>query len=141
MLGGFYDFTADLSSKDTAYTSEFLEPHTDNTYFTEPTGLQALHCLSHTDGSGGESSLVDGFGVAAKLFEEDWPSYQQLSTTGVHAHASGNEGISIQPSHAVPVLSHDPVRGYLTQIRWNNADRGGLECSVAEIDRWYDAAT
>ena len=34
--GGFYDFTSDLSSKDTAYTSESLEPHTDTTYFTEP---------------------------------------------------------------------------------------------------------
>jgi hypothetical protein len=35
-IGGFYDFTSDLSSKDTAYTSESLEPHTDTTYFTDP---------------------------------------------------------------------------------------------------------
>lgn len=34
--GAFYDFTNDLSSKDTAYTAEALEPHTDTTYFTEP---------------------------------------------------------------------------------------------------------
>lgn len=34
--GGFYDFTSDLSSKDTAYTSESLESHTDTTYFTDP---------------------------------------------------------------------------------------------------------
>lgn len=51
--------------KDTAYTSEFLEPHTDNTYFTEPAGIQALHMLSHTEGSGGESSLIDGFNAAS----------------------------------------------------------------------------
>jgi hypothetical protein len=36
VAGGFYDFTSDLSSKDTAYTSESLEPHTDTTYFTDP---------------------------------------------------------------------------------------------------------
>lgn len=36
IAGGFYDFTSDLSSKDTAYTSESLEPHTDTTYFTDP---------------------------------------------------------------------------------------------------------
>lgn len=36
LTGGFYDFTSDLSSKDTAYTSESLEPHTDTTYFTDP---------------------------------------------------------------------------------------------------------
>ena len=138
--GGFYDFTADLSSKDTAYTSESLEPHTDNTYFTEPTGLQALHLLSHTEGSGGESSLVDGFGAAARLFKEDRQAYMRLSLTGVYAHASGNDGISIQPSQAFPTLSHEPWRGHLTQVRWNNADRAGVECSVSELDNWYDAA-
>lgn len=135
-----YDFTADLSSKDTAYTSESLEAHTDNTYFTEPSGLQALHLLSHTEGSGGESSLVDGFAAAAQLFNEDSQAYMRLSLTGVHAHASGNEGISIQPSHAFPVLCHDPQRGHLTQVRWNNADRAGVECGFAEMDKWYDAA-
>ena len=51
--GGFYDFTADLASQDTAYTNIALEAHTDNTYFSDPAGLQAFHLLSHTDGSGG----------------------------------------------------------------------------------------
>lgn len=140
-IGGFYDFTADLSSKDTAYTSESLEPHTDNTYFTEPTGLQALHLLSHTEGSGGESSLVDGFAAAAQLYEDDINAYMRLSATGVYGHASGNEGISIQPSQAFPVLSHDPSTGILNQVRWNNADRAGIECGFTRVESWYDAAT
>ncbi|SMQ47238.1 unnamed protein product [Zymoseptoria tritici ST99CH_3D7] len=138
--GGFYDFTSDLSSKDTAYTSESLEPHTDNTYFTEPAGLQALHMLSHTDGSGGESSLVDGFNAALQLYNQDPEAYLTLSNTGVYAHASGNEGISIQPAQAFPTLSHDPEQGYLTQVRWNNADRAGIAADFANVDRWYDAA-
>ena len=138
--GGFYDFTSDLSSKDTAYTSESPEPHTDNTYFTEAAGLQALHLLSHTDGSGGESSLVDGFGAAAKLFDQDRRAYRQLSITPVWAHASGNDGISIQPSGPVPVLSHSQDLHHLTQVRWNNADRAGVTCSHNDMDAWYDAA-
>lgn len=138
--GAFYDFTSDLSSKDTAYTSESLEPHTDTTYFTEPSGLQALHMLSHTEGSGGESSLVDGFAAATKLYEQDRNAYSVLGRFGVYGHASGNEGISIQPHQGVPVLSFDNARGYLTQVRWNNADRAGVECSMRKIDRWYDAA-
>jgi len=138
--GAFYDFTADLSSKDTAYTSEHLEPHTDNTYFTEPTGLQALHLLSHTEGSGGESSLVDGFAAASSLYEKDPDAYYRLSKTGVYAHASGNDGISIQPSQAMPVLSHSTSQGYLTQVRWNNADRAGVKTSISRMDNWYDAA-
>ena len=138
--GGFYDFTSDLASKDTAYTAEALEPHTDNTYFTEPAGLQALHMLSHTDGSGGESSLVDGVGAAAQLYAADQESYSILSTTGVHAHASGNDGISIQPAHPFPTLSHAPETGYLMQVRWNNADRAGVATVTSKLERWYEAA-
>lgn len=140
LVGGFYDFTSNLSSKDTAYTNESLEPHTDNTYFTEPTGLQALHLLSHTDGSGGQSSLVDGFGVAAQLYDGDPKAYRILSTYGVQAHASGNEGISIQPSHSVPVLSHHPRMGFLEQVRWNNADRAGIDGNFNVVEKWYRAA-
>ena len=138
--GGFYDFTADLSSKDTAYTSESLEPHTDNTYFTEPAGLQALHLLSHTDGSGGLSSLVDGFHAAQVLYTADKPSYQLLSQTGVWAHASGNEGISIQPADPHPVIGHD-ARNNIIQIRWNNADRAGLTSRLYYTGLWYDSAS
>jgi len=138
--GGFYDFTSDLSSKDTAYTAEALEPHTDNTYFTEPAGLQALHMLSHPDGSGGESSLVDGFNAAAQLCHEDRKAYTVLSQTGVYAHASGNEGISIQPAQPVPVFNHNNNLGILEQVRWNNADRAGVATTFKHIDRWYDAA-
>ncbi|KAK5169507.1 uncharacterized protein LTR77_005483 [Saxophila tyrrhenica] len=138
--GGFYDFTSDLSSKDTAYTSESLEPHTDNTYFTEPAGLQALHLLSHTDGGGGESSLVDGFQVAAKLHEQDVRAYSRLSSIPVYAHASGNDGISIQPAEPQPVLSHSRHVRHLTQVRWNNADRAGISAQYGNVEGWYDAA-
>ncbi|KAK6412562.1 hypothetical protein LTR95_017964 [Oleoguttula sp. CCFEE 5521] len=141
ITGGFYDFTADLSSKDTAYTNESLEPHTDNTYFTEPAGLQALHMLSHTDGSGGESSLVDGFKAAQILRQTDAEAYRILSTTGVYAHASGNDGISIQPAAPVPTLSHDKYVDRLTQVRWNNADRAGVAAQIGEeMEAWYRAA-
>lgn len=126
--------------KDTAYTSEFLEPHTDNTYFTEPAGIQALHMLSHTDGSGGESSLTDGFNAATQLYAQDREAYLTLSEIGVYAHASGNEGISIQPSQAFPVLNHDPEAGHLTQVRWNNADRAGIAADFAGVEEWYAAA-
>lgn len=36
--GGFWDFTADESRGDTAYSNLALRAHTDNTYYTEPSG-------------------------------------------------------------------------------------------------------
>ncbi|KAF1365245.1 Trimethyllysine dioxygenase [Lizonia empirigonia] len=138
--GGFYDFTADLASKDTAYTNIALEAHTDNTYFSDPAGLQAFHLLSHTDGSGGASLLVDGFKVAAELLQQDTEAYNILSTVNVHAHASGNEGISIQPYRGFPVLEHDPATGDLLRVRWNSSDRASIELPIEEVETWYDAA-
>jgi trimethyllysine dioxygenase len=138
--GGFYDFTADLSSGDTAYTQLGIGPHTDNTYFSDPAGLQMFHLLSHTDGTGGASQLVDGFGAANQLKEQDPEAYEILSTVPVHAHASGSNDLSIQPYKAFPVLVHDPQGGFLVQVRWNTTDRAAVDLPVEDMDKWYTAA-
>jgi len=138
--GGFYDFTADLASKDTAYTNIALEAHTDTTYFSDPAGLQAFHLLSHTDGQGGASLLVDGFKVAEELLETDREAYKILSTVKVYGHASGNEGISIQPYRGFPVLEHDTATGDLIRVRWNSSDRASIELPIEEVETWYRAA-
>ncbi|CAN9094217.1 unnamed protein product [Alternaria alternata] len=138
--GGFYDFTADLASNDTAYTNIALEAHTDTTYFSDPAGLQAFHLLSHTDGEGGASLLVDGFKAAEELRRTDRKAYEILSTVNVHAHASGNEGISIQPYRGFPVLEHDSATGDLLRVRWNSSDRASIELPIEEVETWYDAA-
>lgn len=140
LTGSFWDFTSDLSSADTAYTTLALAAHTDTTYFTDPCGLQLFHLLSHTDGSGGASLLVDGFSAAATLKLEAPDVYEVLSTVNVPAHASGNEGVSIRPARAFPVLNHDPETRRLVQVRWNNDDRGTLSGDQATIGDWYLAA-
>ncbi|KAL1958221.1 hypothetical protein VTO42DRAFT_4729 [Malbranchea cinnamomea] len=139
--GGFWDFTADLKKKDTAYTTEELGAHTDNTYFTEPAGLQMLHLLSHTDGEGGASLLVDAFEAARILYEEDIEAYKLLTLPVLTSHASGNEDVCIQPSVPFPVLYHHPVTGDLLQVRWNNDDRAAKMYTTPEAtDLWYRAA-
>ena len=138
--GGFYDFTADLSSGDTAYTQLGIGAHTDNTYFSDPAGLQMFHLLSHTNGSGGASQLVDGFGAAADLLQQDPEAYHTLATWRLHCHASGGNDISIQPYQAFPVLCHDPQDGFLVQVRWNTTDRAAIDAPIEDMDKWYDAA-
>jgi trimethyllysine dioxygenase len=146
-LGGFYDFTADLTMKDTAYTNLALPAHTDNTYFTDPSGLQAFHLLSHTEGSGGESLLVDGFYAASILEKENPEAFNILAKFPIPWHASGNEGITITPSKDFPVFGFRNVKEgekpELMQVRWNNDDRGvvGLKGDQGSTaDDWYDAA-
>ncbi|QDS72861.1 hypothetical protein FKW77_007330 [Venturia effusa] len=138
--GGFYDFTADLAKGDTAYTQLGIGAHTDNTYFSDPAGLQVFHLLSHPDGEGGASQLVDGFAAARQLLKEDPKAYQILSQTQIDAHASGNEDSSIQPWTTFPTLVHDPFGGQLVQVRWNTTDRAAIDLPIEEMQDWYNAA-
>ncbi|KAK2750950.1 hypothetical protein FQN57_000025 [Myotisia sp. PD_48] len=139
--GGFWDFTSDLSMKDTAYTSQHLNCHTDTTYFTEPAGLQMFHILHHTQGKGGETLLVDGFAAARTLLAEDPEAYKVLSEVKLSSHSSGNEDVCIRPAHSFSVLNHLPDSPELYQVRWNNDDRApGHGDSIETINRWYQAA-
>lgn len=132
--GGFYDFIPDMAKADTAYTNIALPAHTDTTYFTEPAGLQAFHLLSHTPPpgeskknwvAGGASLLVDGFHAANVLRQEHPVSFQVLCEKGVYCHASGNQGVTITPEDAHPVIEMDKQGVDVVKIRWNNDDRGG----------------
>lgn len=138
--GGFWDFTADLSKKDMAYTTLGLGAHTDTTYFTDPAGLQSFHLLHHS-GDGGQSLLVDGFKAARVLRDEKPDSYRILSNIRIPSHASGNEDVSIQPAAPFPVFNHHPVNGELMQVRWNNDDRGTMDrwSDGEEVEGFYDA--
>ncbi|KAJ5157428.1 Trimethyllysine dioxygenase [Penicillium canariense] len=139
--GGFWDFTADLTFKDTAYTNEWLGAHTDNTYFTDPARLQLFHLLSHTDGTGGASLLVDGFAAAKELAIQNPDFYDILATSRHPWHASGNEDVCIQPSTLEPVFKIHPETNAVYQVRWNNYDRAPKsDWHPLEQRKWYRAA-
>jgi trimethyllysine dioxygenase len=156
IIGGFYDFTADLNMKDTAYTNLELPAHTDTTYFTDPARLQAFHVLSHTDGNGGETLLVDGNYIASQLWKESKEDFFYLAKTKVPWHASGNEGINITPMKGYPVLNlEEPLeetaefskwlelvrhkKPEVFQIRWNNDDRATMPMTD-DYEKWVIAA-
>ncbi|KAI0261536.1 mitochondrial protein [Gloeopeniophorella convolvens] len=135
--GKFWDFTADLARGDTAYTNIALPAHTDNTYFTDPCGIQLFHLLEHTDGAGGATLLVDGF-YAASILRELYPdAYRLLSSVPVSAHAAGEADILYRATH--PPLEHDAA-GVLRTVRWNSDDRSALRgVPYADVPRLYDA--
>ncbi|KAE8153250.1 hypothetical protein BDV25DRAFT_127328 [Aspergillus avenaceus] len=138
--GGFWDFTADLTFKDTAYTNEFLGAHTDNTYFTDPSRLQLFHLLSH-EGKGGENLLVDGFQAARQMFHENEENFMTLSNIPQPFHSSGNEDFCIQPAEQMPVFNIHSRREKMYQIRWNNYDRAAKsDWPIEDQNRWYYAA-
>ncbi len=103
---------------------------------TDPCGLQLFHLLSHTDGAGGQTLLVDGFYVASILKELHPSAYDILSRVAVPAHAAGEPGC-LYTATSYPVLSHAGKNGELAQVRWNNDDRSTMShLSANEVEEW-----
>ncbi|MCJ1468228.1 hypothetical protein MMC07_006856 [Pseudocyphellaria aurata] len=143
--GGFWQFTSNLAIKDSAYTQLALAAHTDTTYFTDPVGLHSFHLLSHTDGEGGSSLLVDGFSAAQVLRMESPESFDALCRIKVRWHSSGNEGVNIMPDRSFPVLtleeSQPGQEAKVSQVRWNNDDRAAIHADdPKEVAQFYAAA-
>ena len=146
--GAFWDFTSDLRSKDTAYTSISLEAHTDTNYFQDPAGLQMFHMLSHTDGQGGASLFVDGYKVAAELEARHPALGRPLEEQRVLYECKGNDDVMLHASWPVLPSAGTPEDGAaigphepLAPIRWNNSDRASAAIgSHAATEEWYKAA-
>jgi trimethyllysine dioxygenase len=134
IFGGFWEFTADLSKADTAYTNLELLAHTDGTYSHDAPGLQLLHCL-YFDGTGGESTMADGFHVAKRLKDEHPEHYETLSTVMVPGQYIG-DGSHLMSAR--PVLRHDHT-GTLVQVSYNNADRAPFLLPHDEMVAFYAA--
>jgi trimethyllysine dioxygenase len=134
IFGGMWDFQPDLAKADTAYTNVELLPHTDGTYSHDAPGLQLLHCLAF-EGTGGESTMVDGFRIAEELRRDHPEHYEVLSTVEVPGQYLGDG------AHLVarrPVFRHDRD-GRLVQVSYNNADRAPFVLPIDEMRRFYDA--
>jgi trimethyllysine dioxygenase len=134
IFGGFWDFQADLSKADTAYTNLELLPHTDGTYSHDAPGLQLLHCLAF-DGEGGLSTMVDGFRIAAELAVTEPELYEVLARVEVPGQYVG-DGAHLMASR--PVFRHDRT-GALVQVSFNNADRAPFLLPPDEMERFYAA--
>jgi len=134
IFGGFWEFTADLAKADLAYTTTYLSAHTDGTYSNDAPGLQMLHCL-YFDGTGGESTLVDGFKIAEVLRTREPEVFETLSSVAVPGQYIG-DGSHLMAAR--PVFRHDH-NGTLVQVSYNNSDRAPFLLPPDDMARLYSA--
>ncbi len=134
IFGGFWEFTADLTKADTAYTNLELRPHTDGTYSHDAPGLQMLHCLDF-DGEGGVSTMVDGFRIAVEMQRRCPEHYAVLARVSIPGQYIG-DGSHLMASR--PVFRHDHT-GELVQVSFNNADRAPFLLADDEMLTVYAA--
>ena len=132
IFGGMWDFTANLAFKDTAYTSAAIGPHTDGTYSFDSPGYQMFHCLKF-DGTGGESTLVDGFKVADRSARPTRSRSKCCPSVKVPAQYLG-DGVHLRAEHPVIGLDHN---GDFAQIAYNNYDRAPFSLPRPRMTAFY----
>jgi trimethyllysine dioxygenase len=138
IFGGYYDFTANLEHKDTAYTSLAIGPHTDGTYSFDAPGYQIFHCLA-AECTGGENVLIDGFKVAAVMRAEHPDDYEVLTRVKI-------PGQYLDHSRGIQLMARRPLfrlddAGTLVQVSYNNHDRAPFVLPPAEHRSFYRALT
>ncbi|KXN70525.1 Trimethyllysine dioxygenase, partial [Conidiobolus coronatus NRRL 28638] len=116
-FGEFWQFTSNNAFNDLAYTTEYLDLHTDSAYFTDASGLQMFH-LTHFDGKGGESTFMDGFN-AAQILKSKFPEYYKVLTQVKLYTDYYEDDQTIAPVAPSPILNLHPDSGELYQIQYN----------------------
>jgi trimethyllysine dioxygenase len=136
IFGGYYDFTANLEYKDTAYTSLAIAPHTDGTYSFDAPGYQMFHCLA-AECSGGDNVLIDGFRIAAVMRHEHRADYEVLTEIPV-------VGQYLEHDRGIHLMARRPMfrlgaTGELLQVSYNSHDRAPFLLPPAQETAFYRA--
>jgi len=135
IFGGVWMLSAEMQDHgDTAYSTQFLEPHTDGTYYHDAPGLQMFNCLEF-DGKGGESVQIDGFAIAERIRQDDPEAYRKLTEINVPGHYL-EPGVHLRAERPPFRLNS---RGKLVQVTFNNYDRAPFRLSDADAERFYHA--
>ncbi|TPN15969.1 gamma-butyrobetaine dioxygenase [Mesorhizobium sp. B2-1-3] len=134
--GRWFEVRAEVNPNNLAYTNLGLQAHTDNPYRDPVPTLQILSCIENTV-EGGESSVVDGFAVAAALQAENPEGFRLLSSHPARFEYAGSSGVRLQAKRPMIELGPD---GELICIRFNNRSLAPtIDVPFAEMDAYYAA--
>lgn len=135
IFGAMWTLSSEVRAHDdSAYSTSYLEPHTDGTYAIDAPGLQMFCCVER-EGSGGESTLVDGLHVAESIRAEDPDAFEALTTISVPGRYV-EAGVHLTASR--PPIRLD-ANGDIAQVSLNNYDRAPMRLPRAEMAEFYRA--
>ncbi|WP_179953991.1 TauD/TfdA family dioxygenase [Denitrobaculum tricleocarpae] len=135
IFGGLWTLSAEVRDHDdTAYSQQYLEPHTDGTYSHDAPGLQSFVCREF-DGSGGESILVDGFALAEEMRREAPDHFETLCSVVVPGRYI-EPGVHLRAERPAFLTQAD---GALRQISFNNYDRAPFSLPPDRMTAFYAA--
>lgn len=133
-LGFLFDVKLDPAGYNIAFTNEGLPPHNDNAQYIRPPSGQILSFLVN-EASGGDSLVVDGWGVLEQLRASDPWAIEVLSRVevGHRQYSTTADGFSRNP-----LVVRDPL-GRFTHLRFSNQLMQPLPFDHPDLDEWYAA--
>ncbi|XP_023707783.1 gamma-butyrobetaine dioxygenase isoform X2 [Cryptotermes secundus] len=123
-----------------AYTSGNLQMHTDLPYYDYKPGINMLHCLVQTEGTGGENQVTDAMHVAEKLKREKPEVYKVLTETPVEWCDIGQEsGYSFHSLYRTPVILNDSNGDFLRADYSQQQRDSHFSVPLDQVIPWYEA--
>jgi gamma-butyrobetaine dioxygenase len=134
IVGRYYDA---ISLPDPGHIGNLpvtLLPHNDYAAYAHPMGVAFFHCISN-EAEGGETTLVDGFYVAALLKTHHPEAFEVLTRTAVPFRVFDAHG-DVRCHGRVIELD---TEGELMIIRYNNQLRLPLDIPGELVEPYYEA--
>jgi alpha-ketoglutarate-dependent taurine dioxygenase len=132
--GRVFDVRSMEDANSLAYTSLPLPAHTDEGYRDPTPTVQLQHCL-RADATGGASTLVDGYRLAADLRRDQPEAFNALANTVLRFRYSD---ASTELECHGPVIDCHPG-GEVRAIRFSNHSAAPFLLPFDEMDAFYDA--
>jgi gamma-butyrobetaine hydroxylase len=132
--GGVFDVRSVAEPNNLACTNRALPVHTDNPYRDPVPGFQLLHCLS-ASGEGGESTFVDGMGVAERLRAHDIEAFNVLCQTPILFRFQDAE-VDLVAERAMLELD---TQGQFRAIYYNDRSIAPLPLKGPHLKKFYAA--
>ncbi len=132
--GTVFDVKTMANANSVAYTNLPLVTHTDEAY-REPTPTIQLQHFLVADPSGGESTLVDGFKIAADVRARAPEQFELLARVPLHFHF---RDVNTELENEGPVIELN-VRGEVRGIRYSNHSAQPFALPFDQMEAYYAA--
>ena len=137
--GKIFEVRIEKNALNQAYTAEELPLHTDLPFYSNPPGVQILHCIVQSENinGGGSSTLADGLAVANKMKQIKPRLYRRLVESKVVFADKANNG-EFYMKWERPIINEN--NGIPCEVNYNNHVRGKeLNLNVDEMEEMYEA--
>ncbi len=124
----------DPAGYNVAHTPVELKPHTDLPSYHWPPSIQLLHFLVN-EADGGESTVTDGWAVAADLRRDDPEAFDTLCRVPVTYQLYSDA----EDTYATAPMIQLDTDGNVRTFRFSNQLAQPLDASFEEVGAFYDA--